>query len=66
MTWALALASVIILQAGIGIVTLLHVAPLPLALAHQAMAVVVLGIAVLHAERLGQGATEQGAVRVAG
>ena len=32
--------------------TLLHAAPLPLALLHQAMAVVVLAVAVLHAERL--------------
>ena len=31
-TWALALASAVTLQAGIGIVTLLHVTPLPLAL----------------------------------
>ena len=35
-----------------GIVTLLHQAPLALALTHQAMAIVVLAIAVVHAERL--------------
>jgi len=49
---ALALACAITLQAGIGIVTLLHQAPLPLALLHQIMGVVVLTIAVIHAERL--------------
>ena len=64
-TWVLALASVVTLQAGIGIVTLLHVTPLPLALGHQAMAVIVLGIAVIHAARLGHAATEQGAARLA-
>ena len=66
-TWVLVLvlASAVTLQAGIGIVTLLHVTPLPLALAHQAMAVIVLGIAVMHAARLGHAATEQGAARLA-
>jgi cytochrome c oxidase assembly protein subunit 15 len=49
---ALALASAVTIQAGIGIVTLLHQAPLPLALLHQATAIVVLTIAVIHAERL--------------
>jgi cytochrome c oxidase assembly protein subunit 15 len=49
---ALLLASAIALQAGIGIVTLLHVVPLSLALLHQAMAVVTLAIAVVHAERV--------------
>jgi len=49
---ALALACAVTLQAGIGIVTLLHQAPLPLALLHQVMGIVVLTIAVLHAERL--------------
>jgi len=64
-TWALALASAVTLQAGLGIVTLLHATPLPLALGHQAMAVIVLGIAVMHASRLGQAVAEQGAVRLA-
>ena len=64
-TWALALASAVTLQAGLGIVTLLHVTPLPLALGHQAMAVIVLGIAVIHASRLSQPVAEQGAVRLA-
>ena len=34
--------------------TLLHQAPLPLALLHQIMGIVVLTIAVIHAERLAQ------------
>ena len=51
-TGALALASAVTVQAGLGIITLLHQAPLTLALAHQAMAIVVLTIAVVHAERL--------------
>ncbi len=49
---ALALACAVTLQAGIGIVTLLHQTPLPLALLHQVMGIVVLTIAVVHAERL--------------
>ena len=50
---------------AIGIVTLLHVTPLPLALAHQAMAVIVLAIAVHARRRLGHATTEQGAARLA-
>ncbi len=49
---ALALACAVTLQAGIGIATLLHQAPLPLALLHQVMGIVVLTIAVVHTERL--------------
>ena len=49
---ALALGCAVTLQAGIGIVTLLHQAPLPLALLHQIMGIAVLTIAVIHAERL--------------
>jgi cytochrome c oxidase assembly protein subunit 15 len=49
---ALTLACAVTLQAGIGIVTLLHQAPLPLALLHQITGIVVLTIAVIHAERL--------------
>jgi cytochrome c oxidase assembly protein subunit 15 len=48
---AFALALALTLQATLGIVTLLYQAPLVLALAHQAMAIIVLTIAVLHAER---------------
>ena len=63
LTGALVLASAVTLQAGIGIVTLLHVTPLPLALAHQAMAVVVLAIAVraCRAARPCRGGTGSGA-----
>jgi heme a synthase len=49
---ALALACVVTLQAALGIATLVHQAPLALALLHQATAVVALAIAVVHAERL--------------
>ena len=64
-TSALVLASAVTLQAGLGIVTLLHVTPLPLALAHQALAVVVLAIAVVHAAGLRHASAEQGAARLA-
>jgi cytochrome c oxidase assembly protein subunit 15 len=49
---ALTLACAVTLQAGIGIVTLLHQTPLPLALLHQITGIAVLTIAVIHAERL--------------
>jgi cytochrome c oxidase assembly protein subunit 15 len=49
---ALALAAVIALQAMLGILTLLHQVPIPLALAHQAVAIVVLTLAILQTERL--------------
>jgi cytochrome c oxidase assembly protein subunit 15 len=49
---ALALALTILLQAVLGILTLLYQVPIALALAHQAMAIVALTIAVLHAQRL--------------
>ena len=52
LTGALLLASAVTLQAALGIVTLLHQAPLPLALSHQGMAIVVLAIAAAHAQRL--------------
>jgi heme a synthase len=52
LTGALVLASAVTLQAALGIAALLHQAPLALALLHQAGAIVVLAIAVLHAERL--------------
>jgi cytochrome c oxidase assembly protein subunit 15 len=47
-----ALAIVVTAQAALGIITLLLVVPLGLAIAHQAMAVIVLTIAIIHAERL--------------
>jgi cytochrome c oxidase assembly protein subunit 15 len=46
------LAAAVTLQAALGIVTLLYVAPLHLALAHQAFAIVVLTLAVVHAARV--------------
>jgi cytochrome c oxidase assembly protein subunit 15 len=49
---AAVLAGAVTLQAGLGIVTLLYQAPLLLALTHQVLAILVLTIAVVHAERL--------------
>jgi len=49
---ALALAVAVTIQAALGIATLLYQVPIGLALAHQGVAVVVLAIAVMHAERL--------------
>jgi len=49
---ALALAGAVTIQAALGIATLIHQVPIALALAHQGMAIVVLAIAVVHAERL--------------
>jgi cytochrome c oxidase assembly protein subunit 15 len=51
---ALAIAIVVTLQAVLGIFTLLHSAPLHLAMAHQLMAIVVLTTAIVHAEGLGR------------
>jgi cytochrome c oxidase assembly protein subunit 15 len=42
----------VVLQAALGIVTLLHVSPLSLSLAHQAGAVAVLGLATVHLARM--------------
>lgn len=49
---ALMLAGLMTLQGVLGIVTLLYQAPIPLALAHQMLAILVLTVAVMHAERL--------------
>ena len=49
---AILLAGAVTLQAALGIVTLLNHAPIPLALAHQVLAILVLTVAVMHAERL--------------
>jgi cytochrome c oxidase assembly protein subunit 15 len=49
---ALWLVAAIAVQAALGILTLLHQVPIDLALAHQAMAIVVLTLAVLQVERL--------------
>jgi heme a synthase len=56
-TGAVALAVAVALQAALGVLTLLHQAPIALALAHQAMALVVLTIASLHAARCAAGIT---------
>jgi len=58
---AMLLAAAVTLQAVVGIVTLLHQAPLPLALAHQMLAIVVFTIAVVHAERLSHRAISRAA-----
>lgn len=49
---AVLLALLVTAQAALGVATLLLVVPLGLAIAHQAMAVVVLTTAIIHAERL--------------
>jgi heme a synthase len=49
---ALALATAITVQATLGILTLLYQVPISLALAHQAVAIVVLTLAVFQVERL--------------
>ena len=49
---AAGLAAAVSLQAVLGIATLLHQAPLTLALAHQVLAIVVFTIAIMHAEWL--------------
>jgi cytochrome c oxidase assembly protein subunit 15 len=56
LTGALMLASAVTIQAVIGILTVIHQTPLALALLHQGVAMVVLTIAVGHAERV----TERG------
>ncbi len=49
---AVLLAAAVTLQAGLGVATLLYLAPLALALAHQMLAILVFTIAVVHAEQL--------------
>jgi cytochrome c oxidase assembly protein subunit 15 len=49
---AVVLFVLVTLQAALGIATLLEQVPLGLAIAHQALAVIVLTVAVVHAERL--------------
>ena len=49
---SVALLAAVAVQASLGILTLLHQAPLALALVHQGMAITVLAIAALHAEHL--------------
>jgi cytochrome c oxidase assembly protein subunit 15 len=50
--FAVKFAAAVTIQAGVGILTLLHQVPIALALAHQAMAIVVLTLAVVQAARL--------------
>jgi cytochrome c oxidase assembly protein subunit 15 len=52
LTGAVALAAVVTLQSALGIWTLLMVAPISLALLHQATAMVVLTVATLHAQQV--------------
>ncbi len=59
LTGALALASAVTIQAALGILTLIHQVPVALALAHQAVAIVVLTLAAVHAERLAGRRAEQ-------
>jgi cytochrome c oxidase assembly protein subunit 15 len=54
---ALWLVAVITLQATLGILTLLNQVPIDLALSHQAVAIAVLTLAVMQAERLAAGDT---------
>ena len=49
---ALILAGAVTLQAVLGIVTLVNQAAIPLALAHQMVAILVFTVAIVHAERL--------------
>ncbi|QPF82117.1 COX15/CtaA family protein [Bradyrhizobium genosp. L] len=53
------LVAAITLQATLGILTLLHQVPIDLALTHQAVAILVLTLAVLQAERLAARRTER-------
>jgi cytochrome c oxidase assembly protein subunit 15 len=57
---AIWLASAVTLQAAIGIATLLYQVPVSLALLHQGMAIVVLTIAVIHAQRLSRRTASDG------
>ena len=52
LTGAIVLAAAVALQAGLGIWTLLMVAPISLALLHQAVAMVVLTAATVHAQQV--------------
>jgi cytochrome c oxidase assembly protein subunit 15 len=49
---SIVLAIAVTIQAALGIETLLYQVPILLAIAHQGMAIIVLAIAVVHAERL--------------
>jgi cytochrome c oxidase assembly protein subunit 15 len=51
-THAMMLAVLVTIQAALGILTLLHMVPIGLALMHQGVAILVLALATVHAERL--------------
>jgi cytochrome c oxidase assembly protein subunit 15 len=51
-TLSLVLAAAVTIQAALGVATLLYQVPIGLALMHQGMAIIVLAVAVMHAERL--------------
>jgi heme a synthase len=51
-THALALAALVTIQAVLGILTLVHQVPIGLALLHQAGAILVLTLVVVHVQRL--------------
>ena len=61
MTHALVLVGLVTLQAALGIVTLVHQVPIGLALAHQAGAILVLALAVVHAQRMAERGERVGA-----
>jgi heme a synthase len=61
---ALLLAAAMTLQATLGILTLLHEVPILLALVHQGVAILVLTLAVVQAERLMAGSTALEAQRL--
>jgi cytochrome c oxidase assembly protein subunit 15 len=46
------LAALVVVQAGLGITTLILVVPLWAAMAHQATAMAVLGVAVIHRRKM--------------
>ena len=58
-TGALALAVGVSLQAALGVLVLVYQVPVPVALLHQAMATIVLALAVVHAERLARASAER-------
>jgi cytochrome c oxidase assembly protein subunit 15 len=58
---AVALLVALTLQAALGIWTLLAAAPLPVALLHQAMAMLVLTAATMHAASVSRGGRHSGA-----
>ena len=61
-THAIVLAGLVTIQAALGIVTLLYQVPIGLALAHQAGAILILAIVIVHAQRL---VAQPTAIRVA-